>query len=112
VKGRKAHDLLSLPRPSDEMQIEAIRFLNAASIFAINNLENVASFCFAENDASDAMSYGFSPLRALDFLAGETSSGRIYEDSGRVYLQLHDHLEDSRECIPWLRLLVKAFSIT
>jgi hypothetical protein len=76
VKGRKAHDLLSLPRPSDEMQIEAIRFLNAASIFAMAQSGKCGELLFSENDASDADELWIQSIRALDFLAGESSSGR------------------------------------
>jgi predicted ATPase len=104
LKGRKAHDLLSLPRTSDEMQIEAIRFLNAASIFAWHaNLETVASFVFLrmmrltlKNGLCKFSPFAFATFGMLLAALGNHKEGYEF---GRVALELHDYLEDSRECI-------------
>jgi predicted ATPase len=104
LKGRKAHDLLSLPRTSDEMKIEAIRFLNAASVFAWHaDLESVASFLFLRMMRL-TLKHGlckFSPFVVATFgmllaAIGEHKEGYEF---GRVALELHDHLEGSRACI-------------
>jgi predicted ATPase len=104
LKGRKAHDLLSLPRTSNEMQIEAIRFLNAASIFAWHaDLETVASFVFLrmmrltlQNGLCKFSPFAFATFGMLLAALGKHKEGYEF---GRVALELHDHLEDSRECI-------------
>jgi predicted ATPase len=104
LRGRKAHDLLSLPRMSDEMKIEAVRFLNAASIFAWHaNLESVASFVFLRMmrltlkfGLCNFSPYVFATFGMLLAAIGEHEEGYEF---GRVALQLHDHLEDSRACI-------------
>jgi predicted ATPase len=104
LKGRKAHDLLSLPRTSDEMNIEAMRFLNAASIFAWHaNLETVASFVFLrmmrltlKNGLCKFSPFAFATFGMLLAAIGVHKEGYEF---GRVALELHDHLEDSRECI-------------
>jgi predicted ATPase len=114
LKGRKAHDLLSLPRTSDEMQIEAMRFLNAASIFAWHgDLENVASFVFLkmmrltlDNGLSKFSPFAFATFGMLLAAIGKHQEGYEF---GRVALQLHDHLEDSRECIASTTAVVESF---
>jgi predicted ATPase len=113
LKGRKAHDLLSLPRTSDDMKIEAIRFLNAASIFAWHaDLEGVASFVFLRMMRL-TLKYGlckFSPYVVATFgmllaALGEHKEGYEF---GRVALQLHDHLEDSRTCVASTTVVVES----
>jgi predicted ATPase len=113
LKGRKAHDLLSLPRTSDEMKIEAIRFLNAASIFAWHaNWETMASFVFLrmmrltlKNGLCKFSPFAFATFGMLLAAIGEHKEGYEF---GRVALKLHDHLEDSRECIAATTVVVES----
>jgi predicted ATPase len=103
LKGRKAHELLSLPRTSDKMKIEAIRFLHAASIFAWHaDLDSVASFLFLRMMRL-TLKYGLCKLSPYVFATFGVILAAIGEhregfEFGQVALQLHDHLEDSRAC--------------
>jgi predicted ATPase len=113
LKGRKARDLLSLPRTSDEMEIETIRFLNAASIFAWHaDLENVASFVFLrmmrltlKDGLCKFSPFAFATFGMLLAAIGEHKEGYEF---GRVALELHDHLEDSRDCIASTTVVVES----
>jgi predicted ATPase len=113
LKGRKAHDLLSLPRTSDDMEIEAIRFLNAASIFAWHaDLETMASLIFLrmmrltlKNGLCKFSPFAFATFGMLLAAIGEHKEGYEF---GRVALKLHDHLEDSRECIAATTVVVES----
>jgi predicted ATPase len=113
LKGRKASDLLSLPRTSDELKIETIRFLNAASIFAWHaDLENVASFLFLKmmrltlkNGLCKFSPFAFATFGMLLAAIGEHKEGYEF---GRVALELHDHLEDSRDCIASTTVVVES----
>jgi predicted ATPase len=112
LKGRKPHDLLSLPLMSDEMTIEATRFLNATSIFAWHcDLKYLATFASLRM-VQLTLKFGlckFSPYAFATFGLLFATIGKYKEgyEFGQLALELHDHLKDSRACIASTTVVVE-----
>ena len=113
LKRRKPRVLMSLPLISDEMQTQAILFLNAAAIFAWHaDLETVASFVFLKmmrltlkHGLCKFSPFAFATFGMLLAAVGDHNGGYEY---GRVALELGAQLEGSRECIASTTVVVES----